>query len=634
MFKKIILTLMALLFLSSLAYGDVSVKDLGDGQAEITFLYQDDEAEEMNVIGSFNSWIEPGDAMVKNAAGMWEFKLVTFADDEIIYKFFDGTYISDANAPDEKDDGFAGMNGLILVADLLLEAPVAPVADGEAPKAPVKKARKKSTFGTVTYIESDTKFSTLDDEFEAVDSTINAKSVWTFDGDLTKNMPGHLELTFFDGNPTVWSDGDEGIELADGMETLASGFIFNPVYYFGGNEKPVLDKFSFGFDTKYISYETGYGNSTIPGHDSVLWETVDDGDIAAGDGYNSFNSVIDLEGIGLNIDTTIVPNKSTEGDNYGMFAIVNSTMGPARVDFQYEMKSSATEDLALFFKDMARQDMVLGLSYDLAPLTISAQTLVSSFTVGSSLMTRPAEDRMANAFKIAYTNEEALGLSLAYKIRGYAAQMLYADNDDVLGIADTQTIELNTFLQLNSEITPRLDVTAVLADEEALDSNISLTFKPGAKFDFSEKLGKTTTGDIYVNVGMNTEPEDDEEPTIEVGATATVDNITLNYGYDGSDETVTFNSLLLKAALQNDITAELGIGYRDGDDVTNAFGFSIGASWMIPAPKAKTPLLYCNFVYNIDPYETGTTEAKADDYQLDNISEGEAAIRLGIVWNY
>lgn len=648
MFKKIILTLMALLFISSLAFGDVTVKDLGDGQAEITFTYQDNEAPEMNVIGSFNSWLEPGDAMVKNAAGLWEYKLVSFADDEIIYKFFDGTYISDANAPDEKDDGFAGMNGLIIVADLLLEAPVAPATDGTISNAPVKKTRKKSTFGTETYIESDTRFSTVDDDLKAVDSVVNAKSVWKFDGDLTANMPGYLEITFFDGSPTVWSDYEDddpttdGVTLPDGMETLASGFIFNPIYYFGGNERPALDKFRFGFNTKYLNYNTGYANSTLPGHDSVLWETIDkdetvaDGGIAAGDGYSSFNTVVNLEGIDLNIDTTVVPN--SVGENYGLFAIVNSTKGPFRADIQYEMESGTSDDFQKMFSNIPRQNIILGLGYNSSPIAVNAQLLNSYYIKGLANMKGPAEDRLAAAVKVAYTKEEDLGLSLEYKIRGLVAKMLYADNDSVLGTEDTQTVDLGTFYKISNQITPRLDVTAVLANEDTFSSNISLTFKPGTKFDFTEKMGKTTTGDVYVNIGMNTDAaEDEQDISFVVGATTTVDSITLNYGYDGSDEDITFNSLLLKAALKNDFTAELGLGLRDGDDVINEFGFSVGASWKLPTPRAKEPLLYCNFVYNIDPYETGSTGAllgDSNDYHLSNISDGEAAIRLGIVWNY
>ncbi|QEN03980.1 hypothetical protein EW093_04445 [Thiospirochaeta perfilievii] len=627
MLDKIIYGITILFFLTGVAFADVTVKDLGNGQAEITFLYQDDAAEEMNVIGSFNNWIEPGDVMTKNAAGLWEFKFVTFSDDEIVYKFFDGTYISDENAPDEKDDGFAGMNGLIIVADLLLEESPATPND---PTKPVVQARKKVTFGTDTYIESDTSFNT-DGDFKAVDSTINAKSVWKFDGDLVKNMPGYMELTFFDGNPTVWSDGS--VEVLDGLEALSSGFIFNPAYYLSSDKKPSVDNFKFGFDTKYISYETGYGSANLPGHDSLLWETVDADGISAGDGYSAFSSKIDLESAGLTIDTKFVPNKSI-GDKYGMYFDLDMTLAGLRADIQYEMTSSSTSDIQAIFENIPRQDLIIGLGYKMDKVSINTQILNSMYVAGGTTMARPAKDRVGAEVKVSYADEDLMGLDISYKLRGAVANFIYATTEDILGDEDTQGVNLSGFYKLNKAVTPKMDFSATMLNEDPLNSNIELTVKPGATFDLSEQIGKTTTGDIYVSVGLNSKPADGDKPSISVGATATMENLTINYGYNGTNADQVFNSLLLKAELENDLTAELGIGLRSGNAVINPFALCIGGSWKVPAPKAKTPLIYANFTYNMDPYETGETTATLTDYQLEDNSETEAAFRLGIVWSY
>ncbi|HTH14374.1 MAG TPA: glycogen-binding domain-containing protein, partial [Spirochaetia bacterium] len=115
--KKLFL-LAAAFLMGSAAFAEIALKDAGNGQVTITFTYQDDKASEMDVIGSFDNWTAPGEAMTKNPAGLWEKAITAASTDEITYKFYSkGTWITDEKAPDLKDDGYGGHNGLIVVAD-------------------------------------------------------------------------------------------------------------------------------------------------------------------------------------------------------------------------------------------------------------------------------------------------------------------------------------------------------------------------------------------------------------------------------------------------------------------------------------------------------------------------------------
>ncbi|MBN2616702.1 MAG: glycogen-binding domain-containing protein [Spirochaetales bacterium] len=629
MLKKIFLLLGILSILSLPAFSEIKVKALNDGQAEITFLYEDSESPEMNVIGSFCDWSAPGLPMTKNSDGIWEYKLLTFPDDEIVYKFYiDGNYISDPQAPAQKDDGYAGMNGLIIVADLLAATPLST----DVTTAPVVKTREKSTFSTTTYIESDTSFTTVDSKHDAVDSSINAKSIWKFKGDIVANMPAYMELTFFDGSASIWNDAND-LEITDGLETLASGFIFNPVYYLGDSKRPALDKFTFGFDTKYIAYESGYGNSTIPKYSSIIWESIKEDETIADDGYSKFSTSQSIESIGLDINAGIIPNKSLS-DFYSLFSYLNASIGSLEADIEYEMKSSTTDSFQDVFTDITRQDLILGVGYKLNSLMIKVQTLSSTFLETSPLMDRPFEDRLGVEGSVEYSEDDLYSFVLGYKLRGYAAQFLYANTDDILGLQDTQTVYLNSSYTINESITPKLNMSFEMADENPADSNIKMNFVPGAKFILPQIAGLTIDGDIYADISINSKPEEDETPVILVGAKFNSGDYTLNYGLDRSNSDIMFNTLLLEVKLPQNLTTEVGIGIRSGSDIDYPFGFSIGTKWEIPSAKSQKPHLYANYVYNIDPYLTGTDSADLSDYRLSNNSEGEAAFRFGIVWDY
>jgi len=105
MMKKIFLSIVFIFIVVMMLPAKVSYVKNDDGtvSAIITFKSNINQA---NIIGSFVNWLKPGVPMVKNADGVWEYKLLINAP-MIKYKFFDPS-ISDDSAylddpePEEK----------------------------------------------------------------------------------------------------------------------------------------------------------------------------------------------------------------------------------------------------------------------------------------------------------------------------------------------------------------------------------------------------------------------------------------------------------------------------------------------------------------------------------------------------
>ncbi|MBN2658629.1 MAG: hypothetical protein JXR86_16355 [Spirochaetales bacterium] len=656
--KRLIAAFAALLCLGMSLFSDVKVTDRGDGTVDILFTTPDDGYGDLYLIGSFNSWVEPGDAMVLGADNIWEISLEADSLDEIKYKFFcDGAYISDVNAPDEVDDGFGGFNGLVVVEDLLNAEPVVAEAaeSGEAVATDVPVKREKLAFGTVTYIESETNFNSDQGDFEGTDSLLNSKSVWTLKGDAVKRMPVHLEVLFFEGSVPVWEkdpapadDTVDGVELVDGLEKLGAGLIFVPAYYLGGNNRPVLDQISFGFDTPWISYETGYGSAAVPARTSIIWDTIEEDGTDAGDGYSLFRLGEDLREIGdFSLDLAVMPHKSLN-DYYGLTAYVSGEYGPAVLDFQYNLRTSTTDDPKELFQDPARQDIIAGAGVYVGPLSVETQFLYSIYLQGGTVNARPFADKMALEGLLGFEKEDLFGAELGFKYRGFAAQMLFADNDSVLGESETMTFSAGGWMQFGNKIVPRLNGEAVIPNGSQAGGNVAISFTPGVGIEMP--FGEATMSlDASVTMGIDTQPAAGDSSFYLADIVAdfstgmlipgVLEGLNIHYSLDNSTTDDLFNTLLAEADFPYGLKAQLGAGLRTGDAVDNPFGIFAGAAWKIDEEQVFSPELYINFTFNMDPYDADNRTAyKYDgDGLLDEgsaKSDGNSALRLGVQWSY
>ncbi len=647
--KKLLAAVAILFLLGSAAFADVWIKDEGSGKVAVTFTHKDDAATEMAVIGSFNSWVEPGVPMARNAEGLWELTIEASVEDEIVYKFFSkGSYIFDYKAPDKKDDGFGGNNGLIVVAEVLaMQAAGVTDASGGSAAAVVPQlpgARKKLAFGTFAFVESDTRFDT-DGGFNPLKSTVDAKSVWKLEGDVVGKMPAFFEITFFDGSTPVWEKG--GTSIGDGLESLASGFVFNPAFWLGSGTRPSLDKFRFGFDTKYLAYETGYGETWLPGRDSVLWETVAAEQTVAGLGYSSFRLGSALREVGdFSFDAALVPNRSLN-DFYGLYAYAKAAYGDYELDVQYELRSLTKTEPLKIFEILSRQDYIVGARGYLGMLGLSGQFLLSRFTPGGTAEALPFTDKMAAALKLDYADFFELWdgyLGLAY--RGIAAQLLYGDSVAELGDPETLGLDLGGSIRLGHWLRGKLDAGATLSSADLFVGNIAVTARPGLVVDVSLLAKRPLTAELYADLSYDTLPASGEAAFnfVQAGLAAHVGDLvpglleTVDLWYGLSNGATMWNTLLAELGFAKGLTAQLGGGLRSGDSVANPIGALAGVKWLVPAPAAKSPTLYAQFVWNMDPYDADALTGfdLTDNLPTSGIaaSQTEAALRLGITWDF
>ena len=136
-----------------------------------------------------------------------------------------------------------------------------------------------------------------------------------------------------------------------------------------------------------------------------------------------------------------------------------------------------------------------------------------------------------------------------------------------------------------------------------------------------------------------------------------VKGVNVYYGLDMSNEVKYFNTLIGQVKFPMDITANLAIGIKTENtasnkpfdsDKNNPFAFALGVSKQFKA--LKKPILYAQFVYNMDPFKhfgdgqdalnldganvKGSWEKEgAGDIDPVDWYDGRAAMRVGIRWD-
>ena len=137
-----------------------------------------------------------------------------------------------------------------------------------------------------------------------------------------------------------------------------------------------------------------------------------------------------------------------------------------------------------------------------------------------------------------------------------------------------------------------------------------------------------------------------------------VKGVNVYYGLDMSNSVKYFNTLIGQVKFPMDITANLAIGIKTENtasknngfdsDVNNPFAFALGVSKQFKA--MKKPILYAQFVYNMDPFKhfgdgqealnldranVNGSHEKEDVGKIDAVDwyNGRAAMRVGIRWD-
>lgn len=661
MTKRWFITVLLASFVGSLLFAEVRIKSVDANTVEITFLFKN-PASEMNVIGNFDNWTVPGEPMTKNADGVWEKTITANATDEIQYKFYSkGTWIFDPMAPDKKDDGYGGYNGLIVVADILSGVTQLPSSDAGVNKntnaASPKDIRSKLNFGTSTVIGSRTTFLTqgLVDKtqkgLETDQTGIYARSGINFNGTLLPNVSAFLDMKLFEGYKNIWAQDPTGKvdpDTLDGLRDVFSGMLINPVYYFNGADSN-LKALKAGIETPYLKWETGYGEARSTKRQPILWTTLNDrnGDT----GYTRFDIGESLRSIGSGrLDAGFMPNRFR--GEMGAITWIGYEFGSQKIDFQYDLKSAQDTELFKFFDKIYHQDFLLGYKIRFDAFEIKAQGLLNVFSEETFDIIKDT----AFGGQISY-DRDGTGVLLRYRYTGDRANMLYGDNDGDLGRQASQKVVLNLFAKPNNIIKAGIDSETVIGTYNLDNTDIELYTKPWAEINLEQFVKKSSSINTYAKFKYNFLKDyvyTASQAPYQFGEFGTkwylsepikgiTKGIDVYYGINNWDNAKILHSLVSSTKFTNNVSLELGTGLRlvrdnQSDNIkkaNNLIGFAIGSSWKVPVASIKTPLLYGAFVYNMDPLGEGSLAMS--DFVTDGGADkmnGLAQLRLMLKWEF
>jgi hypothetical protein len=643
--KKLTAFIAALLVLGSFVMADVSVKDLGDGTAEVTFFYGNPKASEVVVAGTWTDWEKAAHPMTKVEKG-WEYKTVQPHDAVLKYKFIsDGNWTPDLKAPDNTDDGFGGKNGLVEVAKLVAVEKAKATGDTAALE---KLSAAGLKFGMFTQVNLNTNFLTrgvvdkTKDGFETDSVQIRAKSYWKISGDILPNMPTYIELKAFDGTKNIYDVTNDGVvdpKVADGLDSFATGMLFHPFNYLNGNENSLLGHFKAGLNTPFVNLETGYNWAKPSKRENILWLTVKDGDANAG--YLQISNGANIQQFGdVKIDAALVPNKSQ--GNLAMRNWVNvAYKDMVTAEVQWDVKSNAAEQVGSeFFSDFTG-NVIPGVKFNMSGFDLKAQ---ASIPVASDKV----EDGMA--FKVlAGYGMDMFGVTSTFGNYQKNAYLMYGDDDHVKNNAEKTIVELNPWVKPVDGLKIGLDNKMTTNDKFKMDVKNEFNFKPYVNVDLGKLAAVKMTVDGYSKLFFDANADEDafkfNELGLKLGMTEVseaVPSFDVYYGLQNAD-IKSLHTLIASMTTKPGIGIDIGTGIRlTNSDATEAqekencmLGFVMGADYKVKA--LKDGVLFGAFVYNMDPYDDDKDDLKWSDYRPDKDIDdfaGNAKFRLGMKWDF
>ena len=651
--------------MAGLLFAEVRIKDLDGTNVEITFTYKDDKASEMGVIGSLDNWTVPGEAMEKNADGLWEKTIKALATDEIQYKFYSkGSWIFDEKSPDKKDDGYGAFNGLIVVADIL--SGVTPAVPGAAPVtvagvAVVNTYPSKLSFGMTAVVGSKTTFATqgmVDKTVKGLETDttgLYGRMTWNFNGTLMPGMTVFFNGTAFDKYVPLWQQDSTGLvspTLDQSVAALVSGLLANPINYLGG-ANPSLTSLKTGIETPLLKIETGTGQAAPTKHNPVLWDTLTSTN--ANDGYLRFDLGSDLRKWGpLTLDANLTPNR-IQG-NLAAFGWITANVESSTVDFTYAAKSATSTDVAAFFDKVYAQDFAAGVKSSLFGIDLWAQGLVNVFSES------PFDPltQSAGEVKLGWNGpKDILDVSAAYRYTGTMATMIFGNNNDGTGTQGTQRVAVTLFSKPLDNLKLGVDGNGVLTTAKLAQNAVEFYAKPYLELQLAPYLGKTATLNAYAKMNYNLT---DGATYVEKGSAGpfilgeggakfwfadpipgVFTGVDTFLGVNNWDKTKVFTSLVTSWKLPGNGEIDVGTGLRTVRDTAaasvstanNAVGFALGGSLKLPFPELKSPLLYGAFTWNMDPFGEGYYSLS--DYITSGgaaQSDGKSQLRAFLKWEF
>ena len=674
--RKVLLTVA---MLSLLAAPLTAFVEYNEDAGTLTFTYEDADADSVHITGDFTGWAEPGEAF-EQENGVWTYTMEVAMDDTITYKyqvneeyFDDVEAYSDDGVPGVRyvDDGFGGQNIQIDVFELA-------EADPDAEDAPF---RPSIAFGQYTNLVSQTTFLTQDlatgEErgFEATDSRLKARSYWKLDAEVHEWLDTFIEIKAFDGDVVLYdmpgdasaedpetgetADLDPAVSVVDGLENLGN-VPFAPFYELNGQEQPELSHFKAGVTTPFVDLESAYINAQSTSSNAFLFETFDSDN--AGDGYLEIEpgDAVPQPGDLVHVDGLVGLNRQQGVP--GVYSWINVDLLDAyQVDLVYNAVMQEEEQLRYFYFD-AVNTFGFGAGGDIVPGVLSTDAQVLA-TVDA--YEEFDEQSLAYGLDLSLTPIDQFSLGLLAKWGGENVATIFG-NDDSLETGDffaeirpritpvePLTVGLDTDFRTDNQFegdlefafNPNTDIDLLgfgvtpLPVDLKLFSNLDLVVNDETEFDFVDAGTELSISDINpvldnLTLGYTfTEGAADEGRafvTADVAGPADpIDSMNFNLGWE--DENV---SLITQAGIGN-LTPQLGVIGRLGEDENTPFGVAAGTTWDTPW---RGGVGFAHMTYDFDPYEvdhaSGGLDFGGEPIIQRTSGAGEAQLRLGITWDY
>lgn len=199
-------------------------------------------------------------------------------------------------------------------------------------------------------------------------------------------------------------------------------------------------------------------------------------------------------------------------------------------------------------------------------------------------------------------------------------------------------------------------VAYYLSDDVSVTVNAGLKYNALSYDDFAKEAGKTNKYEasdsqfLFNNAGLELEWNDFSD---------VIKNMQVYYGLDNANAVRLFNTLVASVTLPMDFKVSAAFGLKTvkstdaaegyNKDTNTKFGFALGVAKQIK--RVKSPILYAQFVYNMDPYKKfgdgqdqlalkgANVSDRWDGKSVGGIDavdyfDGYAAIRGGIRWEF
>jgi len=650
----------------------------------LTITYEDPDANEVHIAGSFNNWPEPGDPL-EEENGVWVYRMEVDPDERFEFKLqIDSEYYDEVEEYANEaqpgisfvDDGFGGYNVQVDIYEL-----GDPDPDVEAPDAPF---RESLSFGKYTHLKSETTFLTRDlatqEDFgyEATESRLVAKSYWKFDAEILPNVDTFVELQAFDGDITLYDmpgdasaegqDLDPDVSVADGIENLGS-MLFAPFYDLNDKSLPELGHFRVGFNHPWVGLSTGYRWTDSQETKTVYFNTFDGG-VDAEDGFLEISTGDEVDALvaEMSLEALLGLTKRAGGHGVYSWATLGFMDDDYVVDLIYNAHAADEEQLRYFYYD-ATQTFGLGLDANLVPgiFTATGQVLATvddpddfdhqslAYGLDSNLSVEEALDLNVDIdVQWAGDNVESLfgddsddeGAEL--KKGDFAADVapslwpaeffelginygLTLDNEFDFDVPVEQTFNPYTNVELAPFLPVALDV-GLFSNFEFVDDQFQDEWDVGTTLAFSDLTPMLTSLDLGYTFTEGA--EDEGRAYAEAGLAGPadpIDDMTFNLGWD--ERNISF----ISRASIGDFSPNLGMLFRFEEDYEPhnvPFGAAVGTNWDTPWRGGTA---FASYTFDFDPYapEDDQGAVPFDDHIVENVGgDGQSVLRMGIQWDF